>query len=54
MASPFNNIRIKVGNGLGILELPSNVSNIVHITILFIIPAVLWMTTYIRLKEKEI
>ena len=54
MASPFNNIRIKVGNGLGILELPSNVSNIVHVAILFIIPIVLWITAYIRLREKEI
>jgi hypothetical protein len=54
MASPFNNIMIKVGNGIGILELPSNVSNIVHVAILFIIPAVLWITAYIRLREKEI
>jgi len=54
IAFPFNSIMIKVGNGTGILELPSNVSNIVHIAILYIIPTVLWITAYIRLREKEI
>ncbi|MHB8208948.1 hypothetical protein [Mucilaginibacter sp.] len=54
MAFPFNKIMIKVGNGFGTIELPSNVSNIVHVAILFIIPIVLWITAYIRLREKEI
>jgi hypothetical protein len=54
IAFPFNNINIKVGNGIGIIELPATVSKIVHIVFLFIIPIVLWITAYIRLREKEI
>ena len=54
IAFPFNSVMIKVGSGIGILELPANISSIVHVVFLFIIPIVLWITAYIRLREKEI
>jgi len=54
MAFPFHNIFIKVGSGVGSLELPATVSKIVFIAVQYIIPGVLLLTTYIRLREKEI
>lgn len=53
-AFPFDNISIRVGNNDGTLELPSSFSNIVYYFIAFIIPGILWITTWIRLREKEI
>jgi hypothetical protein len=53
-AFPFHNIFIKIGNDVGSVELPHAVSNMVTIAIQFIIPAVLWITAFIRLREKEI
>jgi len=53
-AFPFNSISIKVGNGRGMLELPSSFSNIVYYFMAFILPGVLLTTTLIRLREKEI
>lgn len=54
LAFPFNNTFIKVGNDVGSLELPATYSNIVKVCIWFIIPSILWVTAYIRLREKEI
>jgi hypothetical protein len=53
-AFPFNNIFIKVGNDDASLELPPTSSNIVAVAFQFILPVVLWLTVYIRLREKEI
>jgi hypothetical protein len=53
-AFPFHNIFIKVGNDDGSLELPQSALNIAYYFFAFIIPAVLWITTLIRLREKEI
>ena len=53
-ANPFFNIFIKVGNGVGIVELPPLFSNIASVVWAYIIPAVLWGTVLIRLREKEI
>jgi hypothetical protein len=53
-AFPFNNIFIKVGNEDGSIELPHSFSNITYYFLAFIVPGVLWITTLIRLREKEI
>ena len=53
-AFPFNNILIKVGNDVGVLELPAGVSKTVGIAVSYIVPGILWLTAYIRLREKEI
>jgi len=53
-ASPFYFVFIKVGNDIGKIELPHIADQIVGITWFYIIPAILWLTTYIRLREKEI
>jgi hypothetical protein len=51
---PFNNIFIKVGNENGSIELPHSFSNLTYYFFTFIIPGTLWITTLIRLREKEI
>jgi hypothetical protein len=53
-AFPFNSIFIKVGNENGSIELPHSFSNITYYFFSFIVPGVLWITTLIRLREKEI
>jgi hypothetical protein len=54
IAFPFHNMFIHVGNDDASLELPSKYMDFVQIAIQFIIPAVLWITAFIRLREKEI
>lgn len=53
-ATPFNNVFIIVGNSVGSVELPEGGSQFAHIAFMYIIPGILWLTTYIRLREKEI
>jgi hypothetical protein len=53
-AFPFHGLFIKVGNDNAALELPAFYSNIVELAVQIIIPAILWLTIYIRLREKEI
>jgi hypothetical protein len=53
-ASPFYFVFIKVGNNVGKIELPHIADQMVGIAWFYIIPAILWLTTYIRLREKEI
>jgi hypothetical protein len=53
-AFPFHNIFIRAGNDNGSIELPSSFSNITYYFFAFIIPGILWITTLIRLREKEI
>ncbi len=50
---PFNCVFITVGKESGKIELPSYASKAVAICILYIVPAVLLITAYIRLREKE-
>ncbi|HEY8784057.1 MAG TPA: hypothetical protein VIM16_20685 [Mucilaginibacter sp.] len=53
-ALPFNSIFIKVGNDDGSLELPRAFSNMATLAIQFIIPGIVLITAFIRLREKEI
>jgi len=50
---PFNAVFITVGKEFGKIELPSYASKAVHICILYIVPAILLVTAYVRLREKE-
>jgi len=53
-ANPFYNVFIKAGTGVGIIELPSTASKTGELSARFIIPAILWLTAFVRLREKEI
>ncbi len=50
---PYYGVFITVGKEFGKILLPSYASKAVDICILYIIPAVLLVTTYVRLSEKE-
>jgi len=52
-ALPYHGVFITVGKEFGKIELPSYASKAVNICILYIIPAVLLITAYVRLREKE-
>ncbi len=52
-ALPFNGVFISVGKEFGKIELPSYASKAVNICILYIVPAILWVGAYVRLREKE-
>jgi hypothetical protein len=54
MAFPFNNVFIRVAKDDASLELPKAYANIVKIAFQIIIPAVVWLTVYVRLRDKEI
>ncbi|MFI5159385.1 MAG: hypothetical protein ACHQF4_11005 [Sphingobacteriales bacterium] len=53
-AFPFHDIFIRVKNDIGSIELPHSFSNTIYYFFAFIIPGMLWITTLIRLREKEI
>ena len=53
-AFPFSGVFIKVGNDDGLLGLPDEIANLVQLAIQIIIPGILLLTVFIRLKEKEI
>lgn len=50
---PYYAVFITAGKEFGKLELPSYASKAVDICILYIVPAVLLVTAYVRLREKE-
>jgi len=52
-AFPYYLVWINVKTGRGKLELPSNMLEIVNIMFQFIIPVILWVLAYVRLREKE-
>lgn len=52
-ALPYYAVFIPVGNDRGKILLPAYASKAVDICILYIIPAVLLVTSYVRLREKE-
>ncbi len=52
-ALPYYGVFIPVGNDFGKVLLPSYGSKAVDICILYIVPAVLLVTAYVRLREKE-
>jgi hypothetical protein len=53
MAMPFRSIFLKVGSEIGIVDLPEPIHKSLGILIGYVIPAILWITAYIRLDEKE-
>lgn len=54
VAIPFKVIFLKVGTGVGIINQPYLMARAINISISYVVPAILWITAYIRLKEKEI
>jgi hypothetical protein len=54
MAFPFSSAFIRVGNDIGSVDLPAGAKNFVWVSFQYIIPVIIWLTVYIRLREKEI
>ena len=54
MAFPYNNVLIKVKSEVGVIALPHTAALVVDAFINYILPITLWLTAFIRLKEKEI
>jgi hypothetical protein len=52
-AAPFNHVTIPVGKEEGSIEPPKLASAIYFYGIVYIIPVLLWVVTFIRLREKE-
>jgi hypothetical protein len=52
-AGPFDHVTIPVGKNEGSIILPSNIQNFFYYSIWYILPAVLWLLSLTRLKEKE-
>ena len=52
-AVPYVLVWIKVDTNTGNIQLPEKIMNVVKIFDQYIIPAVLWLLAYVRLKEKE-
>jgi len=52
-AFPYYLVWINFNKDRGKLELPSNILNIVKIMFQYIIPGILWILAYVRLREKE-
>jgi hypothetical protein len=52
-AAPFNHVTIPAGKEEGSIELPSGIVNIFNYSIWYIIPAILWVLSFTRLREKE-
>jgi MFS family permease len=53
MAMPYFMVWIKMGTEEGRIELPENTQKIIDIFIWYIIPTMLWVLAYLRLREKE-
>lgn len=52
-AGLFRSVTIPVGKEEGLIELPSNIAGICFYSISYILPAILWMLSFTRLREKE-
>lgn len=52
-AAPFGHVNIPIGKEDGIIELPSNVVNIFNYSIWYVFPAMLWLLSFVRFREKE-
>jgi hypothetical protein len=53
-ASPFSDAGLKFGNDYRMLWMPESGKKAIDILLQYLIPAILWITAYIRLREKEI
>ncbi|TFF40847.1 hypothetical protein [Mucilaginibacter psychrotolerans] len=54
IAFPYYTVLIKVGSEVGNVELPPRAGAVADAFLQYILPATLWITAYIRLREKEI
>lgn len=52
-AAPFNSVTIPAGKEEGSVELPRGIVDIINNSIWYVLPPVLWMLAYTRLREKE-
>ncbi len=52
-AAPFNHVAIRAGKEIGSLELPSRIGKIFLYAIIVVFPAILWLLSFTRLREKE-
>jgi hypothetical protein len=52
-AGPFHHVTIPVGKEEGTIELPSRIQNIFYYSLCYFIPAILWLLSFTRLREKE-
>jgi hypothetical protein len=52
-AFPYYLVWITFNKDKGRLELPSNALNIINIVFQYIVPVILWVLAYVRLREKE-
>jgi hypothetical protein len=51
---PFHNVSIQNSNEMGVLVMPSRWNRLNDAIVIYILPAILLIVSYIRLKEKEI
>ena len=49
----FNHITMPVGKQEGTIELPSGIESGFNYSLFYIIPALLWVLSFTRLREKE-
>ncbi|TSD65850.1 hypothetical protein FFF34_000165 [Inquilinus sp. KBS0705] len=54
IAFPFYNVLISVNSESGNIQLPPFASKLADVCLQYILPITLWVTAYIRLREKEI
>jgi len=52
-AGPFNHVTIPVGKEEASIELPEQVGKIFYYCLSFVLPVILWLLTFTRLREKE-
>lgn len=52
-AAPINSVTIPVGKEEGSIELPRGFVNIIYYSIWYVLPPLLWLLAFTRLREKE-
>jgi len=52
-ALPYYSVFVPMGNDIGKVLLPDYASKAVDICLIFIVPGILWVTTFVWLREKE-
>ncbi len=52
-AAPFNHVAMRAGKEIGSIELPSLTGKIFLYAIIVVFPAILWLLSFTRLREKE-
>jgi hypothetical protein len=52
-AGIYDHVTLEIGRAEGVILLPSGVTHILRTSIAYLLPAVLWLSPLIRLREKE-